>query len=71
LKNMRDGFGKLEMPKNKQKEYVEGMWKDDDIHYGTIKMRDSKYYAGYMRSTIMKHGNGIVYDEKFRIIEIA
>ena len=46
LKNMRDGFGKLEMPKNRQKEYVEGMWKDDDIYYGTIKMRDGNYYNG-------------------------
>jgi hypothetical protein len=34
------------MPKNKTKEYVEGFWKDDDIYYGTIQMRDGTSYNG-------------------------
>ena len=51
------------MPKDKYKEYVEGLWKDDDIYYGTIRMRDGTYYNGQMKGMFMKHGNGIIYDD--------
>ena len=40
MNDQKHGFGRLELPKNKEIYYVEGMQKDDDIYYGTIKMRN-------------------------------
>ena len=59
------------MPKNKTKEFVEGLWKDDDIYFGIIQMRDGTSYNGHMRQMVMKHGRGIIYDKQHQIKEMA
>ena len=71
LAGRKDGYGKLQMVGNKEIEYVEGFWTNNNIKVGTIKMKNGYYYNGQIKSNSIKHGKGVLCDSQRSIFQVA